>query len=200
MDGRNRKATISFLRWGFFWLVFSILFDYSTSWIMMTLKGPSSEGNLYPRQFFQDRTLATFFALIAKQWTWILFILIGAACLIIATNEKMSSWVILGRRGYWFGIGILITWLFAVARMMLGPSTNVAAIFYPNSNFATFLSLIFGVTIALHFFWLLRKSSKKPKIEGALNSTTPSRFRFREGFLAMRMNLKFGLPFSGFKL
>jgi hypothetical protein len=92
-SGENNRLTRSLLRHGFFWLIFSILFDYSTSWIMMSLKGPMSEGNPVPRAFFDERNIATFLALVGSQWVWIFFVLAAGGAYFASRNVVVSGFI-----------------------------------------------------------------------------------------------------------
>lgn len=116
----------------------------------MSLKGPTTEWNLVVRSFFMEKTLASLLALLWSQRNWIAFTLAGVITLLILKSDFASSWMSKST-SLWYFFAIIMTWMPVLERMELGPSSNLAAIFYPNTNFTTFLAILFVFLIALDF-------------------------------------------------
>ena len=60
--------------------------------------------------------------------------------------------------GVVYGPAIFCSWVPALARLALGPSTNLAAIINPTTEFATFLSILFMVLVLCDFLLIALKS------------------------------------------
>jgi hypothetical protein len=146
----NYALTRTLLRHGFFWISFSILFDYLTSWIMMSMKGASAEGNATARTFFEQRTLAAFLTLVESQWYWIIFISMGGIAYFAWTNSRVFR--LIASRGFEIRLTLMFTWVTALFRLVMGPSTNVAAIIDRSIYSVIIFSILFATVIAGDFF------------------------------------------------
>lgn len=154
-SGKSKPLATSLLQHGFFWVSFSILFDYLTSWIMMLLKGPNSEGNSIARAFFEQRNITTFLMLVTSRWSWILFVTIGGVAYFVSSSRRMSHFA--SSKSFELHLTSIFTWIPAFYRLALGSSTNLAAIFDPSINFVTFLEIVFAALISLGFLLTCRK-------------------------------------------
>ncbi len=117
----------------------------------MSLKGPLSEGNPVPRAFFEERNLTTFLALVGSQWEWIFLVLAAGGAYFAPRNVRASNFISSRKLGVCYPLAMLCGWIPTFGRLALGPSTNLVAIIYPTTDFATFLSIFFTLLILSDF-------------------------------------------------
>lgn len=125
--GERPAATYILVKHGAFWLSLSIVFDYTTSWGMMSLLGPSTEGSVQTSAFFETRSLGTLLTLLESQWPWIFFL--GAIWIAFLSLRK---WGLRGRRipnslKSLLALSIVFAWLMGAWRFARGPTSNIAA-------------------------------------------------------------------------
>lgn len=127
----------------------------------MSILGPLSEGNLIPRTFFEQWTLASLVALVGSQWEWIIFVVIGVAGYATARQEKLAVSIHSHRFGPVYLPVLFLTWFASLNRLILGSSTNLAAIFLSYGDIATEIAIGFLILLLADFlliFWRLGKA------------------------------------------
>jgi len=124
----------------------------------MSLLGSASEGNIDARDFFEYRNLGSFLILFESQYAWIALVAIGSVTLLIMTSERASRWDNSFRRDHLYFIIVWFLWVFALGRLALGPSTNIAGILDPTTSFASLLEVVFAIVMTFDFLWILRNS------------------------------------------
>ncbi len=124
------------LKRGVYWVIIATALDFGSSWIMMTLYGPSAEGNPIHRTLFEHPTVQTFFWWLPQQWSWFVIGLVGVLGItVLKLRERESAgrfrWLLSSITPGATAIGLVTTWVMAFARLLLGLGSNVAGMLLP---------------------------------------------------------------------
>jgi hypothetical protein len=141
------------------WIGVVTMLDLATSWIMMTLRGASFEGNPTMRLLFESRNLPALTLLISQQYLYLYFVLAGLVMYIVLGLERVISekWFVKTFVIALSWIVILLTWFFAFVRLYLGPPSNTVAILLPYGGI---IALIGGGGVLAIVFWLMLSDIK----------------------------------------
>lgn len=136
VQGEQGVESLRFLRRSVVWVVLAIALDFGSSWIMMSLRGVSSEGNPAMRLLFDKPGLPTVLGWVASQSSWwgiLCFPLSGILFLTFTskvgagaagrTLHQLLSLVSIST--------LLLAWPLALIRIVLGSGSNVAGALSP---------------------------------------------------------------------
>jgi hypothetical protein len=112
-------------------MILAIVLDYGTSVAMVIAYGPSAEGSLVTREFYETKTLQSLTNLLVSQSGWIELTSFVAVAIIVtrwglAKETKPLVSISLGGISV---LGIAIGWLMGMARLAIGPASNLSAFF-----------------------------------------------------------------------
>lgn len=118
---------------GALWVAIVTALDAGTSWIMMTLRGASSEGNAAMRLLFESRDEPTLLTWASQQYVYFDLAVASILLYFLAVFEEKFAprWL---RETVFRGLYVVITmttWFFTVLRLYYGPPGNTITILLP---------------------------------------------------------------------
>jgi hypothetical protein len=136
---------------GALWIGLITALDVGTSWIMMSLRGVSSEGNATMRLLFENRDLPTLLQWLSQQSVYISFAAASILLYFVArfepriTPKRLSHDVLV----LTYRLVIALTWFFALLRLYYGPPSNTITILQPFGELASLAGAFLFFVIVL---------------------------------------------------
>jgi hypothetical protein len=155
----NRSLTRRLLVHGALWTAFVTALDAGTSWIMMTLRGVSAEGNATMKILFQNRDVSTLLTWTSQQYVYIDLIITSVVLYFLCKYEERVApkWLRETAFRALYRVTIALTWFFALIRLYYGPPGNVISTLLP---YGEIVSLAGAAVLFTLLLWLILSDMK----------------------------------------
>jgi hypothetical protein len=131
IGGNHPLESVKLARHGLLWIITSLAIDFSTSWMMMSILGPSSEGNPSQRLLFESPSYHTMALWLVNEWAWLVIALFPVGALVFLELKgrcgKGIAHGVIGRGAEFFSQwSFALAWPLSFYRLAMGAGSNVS--------------------------------------------------------------------------